>query len=66
MPREYKAPEPLKDSDLMPMGKHKGDKMIDVPAKYLIYIYENKMCTNQRVIDYIESNMEVLKQQAKD
>lgn len=66
MPREYQKPKPLKDDDLMPMGKHKGDKMQDVPAKYLLYIYENNMCSNERVKEYIESNLNVIKQQAKD
>jgi uncharacterized protein (DUF3820 family) len=55
---------PMEDDDLMPTGKHKNEKMIDVPAKYLIYIYENEMC-NLRVKDYIKRNMDVIKEQAK-
>jgi uncharacterized protein (DUF3820 family) len=65
MAREFKQPEPLKDNDLMPFDKHKDTKMIDVPAKYLLYIYENDMCSNDRVKQYIEDNLDVIKQQAK-
>lgn len=64
MPREFKAPEPLKDSDPMPMGKHKGTIMEKVPAKYLLYMYEN-MDVREDVKQYIESNLDVIKQQAK-
>lgn len=65
MPREFKQPEPLKDDDLMPSGKHKGTKMQDVPAKHLLYIYENGYNINERVKQYIEANLDVIKQQAK-
>lgn len=64
MPREVKPQEPLKDDDIMPSGKWQGTKMVDVPAKYLLYVYENDMC-NARVKQYVESNLEVIKQQAK-
>lgn len=30
----------LKDDDPMPMGKHKGAAMVNVPAADLIYYYE--------------------------
>ena len=67
MPREFKMPEPLRDSDPMPYGKHKGTIMEKVPAKYLLYIYESgseDLCKPQ-VKQYIESNLDVIKQQAK-
>ena len=71
MAREYKNLAPLTDEDIMPSGKYgptgaEGPlKMIDVPAKYLLYIYENNMCNN-RVKEYIIDNLDVIKQQAKD
>lgn len=64
MAREIKPLPDLTDSDLMPTGKHKGEKMEDIPAKYLLYIYENDMC-NARVRKYIEDNLDVIKQQIK-
>jgi len=64
MPYENKPIKPLEDSDLMPSGKYKGDKMIDIPAKYLLYVYENNMCSN-RVRDYIKENLNVIRDQAK-
>lgn len=64
MPREFVKPEPLGDHDLMPSGKYKGDKMKDVPANYLLYIYESDMCS-ERVKEYIASNLEVLQKQSK-
>jgi hypothetical protein len=65
MAREYQAPEPLKDTDLMPNGKHKGKQMQLVPAFYLMYVYDNNICTAQ-VRAYIEDNMQVILNQAKD
>lgn len=51
----------LKDDDLMPFGKHKNLRMIDVPADYLIYIYKDGEMIDGNVKDYIVSNLEVLK-----
>ncbi len=64
MGREVKPLDPLTDKGIMPTGKHKGLKMIDVPASYLLYIYENDMC-GARVKKYIEDNLDVIKEQAK-
>jgi uncharacterized protein (DUF3820 family) len=64
MPREFVQPIPLGDDDSMPSGRYKGTLMKDVPAKYLMYIYENDMCSD-RVKEYIESNLDVIKQQVK-
>jgi uncharacterized protein (DUF3820 family) len=49
----------LTDESLMPYGQHKGKKMANVPAKDLIWLYDNNKCT-QPVKDYIEDNMDVL------
>lgn len=62
MAREFKELPPLKDDDLMPEGKYKGTKMVDVPANHLIYKYDNDMCGKQ-VRQYIEENLEVLRKE---
>jgi uncharacterized protein (DUF3820 family) len=50
----------LTDQDIMPYGKHKGKKMANVPAAYLIWLHENDKCTDE-VREYISENIEVLK-----
>ncbi|MDD3686442.1 MAG: DUF3820 family protein [Bacteroidales bacterium] len=54
----------LEDKSPMPYGKYKGTAMANVPAVYLLYIYNNAMST-PAVRKYIESNMDVLKQEVK-
>lgn len=54
----------LKDTDLMPFGQHKGKKLIDVPAKYLLWLYENNKCSTA-IKEYIIDNLEVLKKEVK-
>lgn len=55
----------LTDNDLMPWGIHKGIKMANVSAAYLIYMYENNKC-DILVKNYIKSNLDVLKQEIKN
>ncbi len=47
----------LTDKDPMPFGVHKGIKMANVPAKYLIWIYEQ----NLDVMSYIKENMDAIR-----
>ena len=54
----------MKDDDLMPFGKYKGMQMINVPASYLLWLYET--IDAGLVKDYIENNLDVLKQEVKD
>jgi uncharacterized protein (DUF3820 family) len=54
----------MNDSSLMPFGKFKGVKMIDVPAEHLLYIYENYKLYGE-VKAYIEENLDVIKEQIK-
>lgn len=54
----------LTDRDRMPWGKHKGTQMINVPANYLLWLYENNKCSGE-VKEYIENMMEVLKIEKK-
>lgn len=57
----------LTDASLMPWGKKfKGKKMIDVPALYLLYCFENGYIpsTELSLIAYIKDNWESLKLEA--
>jgi hypothetical protein len=64
----------LDDTDLMPMGVHKGIPMQDVPAHDLFWWWtnggkwgplENQTKTN-RVAEYIQRNLATLKQEYPD
>lgn len=55
----------LSDESLMPRwSKYSGVKMANVPAKYLLWVYENNKCT-QDVRDYIDRNMDALRLEIK-
>lgn len=54
----------MEDTDLMPYGKHKGTAMANIPAADLIWLYENNR-TSKDVRQYIEENMDVLKEEIK-
>jgi uncharacterized protein (DUF3820 family) len=55
----------ITDNSPMPFGQHRGKAMISIPAKYLIYIYENDMCCgNEAVKRYILNNMAGLRKEA--
>lgn len=59
----------MDDNSLMPWGKHKGKKLIDVPASYLLWLYENKLnfLKNEKDLElYIEDNMQVLELEIKN
>ncbi len=52
----------LTDESPMPYGKYKGDKMINVPAHYLIWCYDNdKVSPDVRA--YIDENIDVLQKE---
>jgi len=48
------------DNSLMPIGKYKGQKMANIPADYLIWLYENGNIYGE-LKKYIADNMDVLK-----
>ena len=52
------------DDTIMPTGKYKGEKLANVPADYLIYIYDNG-CWDGDLKRYILDNMDALKQEVK-
>lgn len=57
----------MDDNSIMPFGKYKGQKLANVPADYLIWLKENnkRNVGNSEVMDYIQENIEILKQDAK-
>lgn len=57
--------DPLKDDDMMPFGKHSDKQMIDVPASYLLYLWDDGQMAYGNVRDYIEENLELLKQKTE-
>ena len=63
------AIEPFQDTDLMPFGKHKGEPMSDVPARYLFYLWNNGLkaqVRTHRVAAYIWENLDALVQEDQD
>lgn len=54
----------MDDNSIMPYGKYKGEKMINVPADYLLWLYENNKCSGE-VRHYIEENMDVISVEIK-
>ena len=53
------------DNSLMLFGKHKGVKMANVPASYLIWLYEEKEIS-KNLKDYIGDNMDCLKKEVAE
>lgn len=54
----------LTDKSKMPFGKYEGKAMVDVPASYLIWLYENDKCSAS-VKNYIKDNIDALKLEVK-
>ena len=54
----------LTDKSIMPSGKHKGKKMEDIPADYLLWIYENNACSKE-VSFYIHENLDTIKEEIR-
>lgn len=57
---QYKYEIMLTDESKMPYGVHKDKNMVDVPASYLLWLYENNKCSGE-VKQYIEDNLDVIK-----
>lgn len=56
----------LRDDSLMPFGKYKGKEMQDVPARYLLWLYENNPNLSLNVKRYVIENMDVLKKEINE
>ena len=54
----------ITDESIMPFGKYKDEKMANVPASYLIWLYESGKCYGT-VKSYIQDNLDVLKEEIK-
>ena len=54
----------MTDSSLMPWGKYKGEKMINIPADYLLWLLDNNKCAGE-VRAYIVDNKDVLLKEIK-
>lgn len=64
----FRAMEDYNDETIMPFGKHKGEKLVDVPDDYLLWFWgENKEAYKQqggstlgayqhRLMDYISDS----------
>ena len=55
--------KPFQDTDLMPFGKHKGHQMQEVPASYLLWLWNNGLSqetATSNVAAYIEENLQAL------
>ena len=53
------------DESLMPFGKFKGNRLVDVPARYLLYLHRESIAKGD-LKAYIEDNLEVLEKEVKD
>jgi uncharacterized protein (DUF3820 family) len=56
-------PTPLSDNTPMPFGKYRGKPMIEVPAHYLLWLF-NQGCDDERVKNYIAENLDALNKEA--
>ena len=54
----------LTDNSSMPFGKYKMQKMANIPADYLIWLFDNNKCTPE-VAKYINENIDVLRNECK-
>lgn len=61
----------MTDQDTIQFGKHKGKKLCDVPAAYLLYVYEDSGFEGNRIPSYRElckwiiDNLTSLRESAK-
>jgi hypothetical protein len=61
----HRKEEIITDESLMPYGTHKGTAMANVPAAYLIWMYDNNKLIPP-LKRYVKDNMEVLRQELKN
>lgn len=52
----------MNDHTIMFFGVHKGKKLANVPAEYLLFLYKENKCFGE-LKKYIEDNMDGLKQE---
>jgi uncharacterized protein (DUF3820 family) len=55
----------MDDYSIMPFGKYKGRQLINVPASYLIWLYDNNKAFG-KLKEYIKDNLDVLQKQVNE
>lgn len=55
----------MNDNSIMPFGKYKGSKLANIPADYLIYIFDKGIARGD-LKNYIVENMDVLQSEIKE
>ena len=50
----------MTDEDKMPIGKYKGEKLANVPASYLLWLWDQGNIFGP-LKDYIKENLDVLR-----
>lgn len=58
----------LTDQSLMPFGKHKGEVLEKVPARYLLWLWDNGVHAepHKPIHQYIKTSFSALETEAKD
>lgn len=54
------------DTDPMPFGKYKGVRLGDVPAGYLLWLYNQGPNANLRLENYLKRSLAALQQESPD
>jgi uncharacterized protein (DUF3820 family) len=52
----------MDDETILTFGKYKGIKLANIPATYLLWLYENNKCFGE-LKDYIIDNLDVLQKE---
>jgi len=55
----------MNDNTIIRFGMHKGKPLGEVPADYLMWLYNEKDCPND-LKEYIEDNMEALESESEN
>ena len=71
---ERSTTKPLTDDDIIWFGKYRGSRLVDVPASYLLFLYDKDdgfHCVQVRALDmlmkdYIERSYDALLKDAPD
>lgn len=53
------------DDTIMPFGKHKGEALQDVPDDYFLYLYDNAMISDSKLLRYVEHNLDAIKKNCR-
>lgn len=62
----FEQDSPYDDLDLMPFGKYINERLQDVPASYLHYLWTKRPISDRRLEAYIRKNIHALKQEHPD